>query len=404
LRTLLKEWLEFRTTTVTRRLQWRLDRVNERLHILEGLLIAYLNIDEIIAIIREQDEPKPVMIERYKLSEIQAESILEIKLRRLAKLEEFKIKVESKGLNEERQSLEKILGSNTRLKKLIRTELLEDAETYGDERRSAIVSRTTAQQLDETQLMPAELTTVILSQRGWVRAAKGHEVDPVEMNYKTGDQYQAHAFGKSNQMAVFLDSQGKAYTLPAHSLPSARGQGESLTARFNPADGASFVGVMIGNPNNLYFLATDFGYGFVCKLGDLHSRNKAGKRILNVPDSAKVLPPVLVRSHKEDWIVAVGSEGYMLVTELSEFPLMSKGKGIKFINIPSTKLKAGEEKVDHVCLVQAGEALTLYCGKKHKTMKGKEVDGYAAERGRRGLKLPRGYRVVDRMMVDFSSD
>ncbi len=404
LRTMLKEWLEFRTHTVTRRLQWRLDRVNERLHILEGLLIAYLNIDEIIAIIREQDEPKPVMIERYKLSEIQAESILEIKLRRLAKLEEFKIKAESKELNEERQSLEKILGSKTRLKKLIRTELLEDAETYGDERRSAIVSRTTAQQLDETQLMPAELTTVILSQRGWVRAAKGHEVDPVEMNYKTGDQYQAHAFGKSNQMAVFLDSQGKAYTLPAHSLPSARGQGESLTARFNPADGASFVGVMIGDPNNLYFLATDFGYGFVCKLEDLHSRNKAGKRILNVPEGAKVLPPVLVRSHKEDWIVAVGSEGYMLVTELSEFPLMSKGKGIKFINIPSAKLKAGEEKVDHVCLIQNGEALTLYCAKKNKIMKSKEVDGYAAERGRRGLKLPRGYRVVDRMVVDFSSD
>jgi len=249
--------------------------------------------------------------------------------------------------------------------------------------------------------MPAELTTVILSQRGWVRAAKGHEVDPIEMNYKTGDLYQAHAFGKSNQMAVFLDSQGKAYTLPSHSLPSARGQGESLTARFNPADGASFVGVMTGDASNLYFLATNFGYGFVCKLEDLYSRNKAGKRILNVPDGAKVLPPVLVRSHQEDWVVAVGSKGYMLVTELSEFPLMSKGKGIKFINIPSAKLKAGEEAVDHVCLVQDGEALTLHCGKKHKTMKGAEVDEYVAERGRRGLKLPRGYQVVDRIVVDY---
>ena len=404
LRNLLQEWLEFRTHTVTRRLQWRLDRVNERLHILEGLLIAYLNIDEIIAIIREEDEPKPVMIERFNLSDIQAESILEIKLRRLAKLEEIKIKAETKELNKEKESLEKVLGSKARLKKLIRTELLEDAEIYGDERRSAIVNRTAAQQLDETQLMPAELTTVILSQRGWVRAAKGHEVDPIEMSYKTGDKYQSHAFGKSNQMAVFLDSQGKAYTLPAHSLPSARGQGESLTARFNPADGASFVGVMIGDPNNLYFLATNFGYGFVCKLEDLYSRNKAGKRILNVPDGAKVLPPVLVRSHEKDWIVAVASEGYMLVTELSEFPLMSKGKGIKFINIPSVKLKAGEEKVDHVCLVQDGEALTLYCGKKHKTMKGEEVDEYAGERGRRGLKLPRGYRAVDRLQVDFSVD
>ncbi len=403
LRALLQEWLEFRTHTVTRRLQWRLDGVNERLHILEGLLIAYLNIDEIIAIIREEDEPKPVMIKRFELSDIQAESILEIKLRRLAKLEEIKIKAETKELTKERDTLEKILGSKARLKKLIRTELLEDAETYGDERRAAIVSRPTAQQLDETQLMPAEFTTVILSQRGWVRAAKGHEVDPLEMNYKSGDQYQAHAFGKSNQMAVFLDSQGKAYTLPAHSLPSARGQGESLTARFSPADGAAFVGTMIGDPSSLYFLATNFGYGFVCKLEDLYSRNKSGKRILNVPAGAKVLPPVLIRSHEEDWIVAVGSEGYMLVTELSEFPLMSKGKGIKFINIPSAKLKAGEETVDHVRLVQDGEAITLYCGKKHKTMKGAEVDEYAGERGRRGLKLPRGYRVVDRIIVDYSS-
>ena len=404
LRSLLQEWLEFRTHTVTRRLQWRLDRVNERLHILEGLLIAYLNIDEIIAIIREEDEPKAVMMKRFKLSDIQTEAILEIKLRRLAKLEEIKIKAESKELTKEKETLEKTLGSKARLKKLIRSELLEDAETYGDERRSAIVSRATAQQLDETQLMPAELTTVILSQRGWVRAAKGHEVDPVEMNYKTGDQYQSHAMGKSNQMAVFLDSQGKAYTLPAHSLPSARGQGESLAARFNPADGASFAGVMLGDPNNLYFLATDFGYGFVCKLENLYSRNKSGKRILNVPVGAKVLPPVLVRSHEDDWIVAVGSEGYMLVTELAEFPLMSKGKGIKFINIPAAKLKAGEERVAHVCLVQDGEALTLYCGKKHKVMKGGEVDEYAGERGRRGLKLPRGYRAVDRLLVDYSSE
>lgn len=400
--TLLKEWLEFRTHTVTRRLQWRLDRVNERLHILEGLLIAYLNIDEIIAIIREEDQPKPVMMKRFKLSDIQAEAILEIKLRRLAKLEEIKIKAETKELTEERDMLEKTLGSNAQLKKLIRTELLEDAETYGDERCSAIVTRATAQQLDETQLMPTELTTVILSQRGWVRAAKGHDVDPLAMNYKSGDQYQSHAFGKSNQMALFLDSQGKAYTLPAHSLPSARGLGESLTARFNPTDGASFVGVMTGDPGRLYFLATSFGYGFVCKLEDLYSRNKAGKRVLNVPVGAKVLPPVPVRSHEHDWIVAVGSEGYMLVTKLSEFPLMSKGKGIKFINIPSAKLKAGEESVEHVCLVQDGEAITMYCGKKHKTMKGDEVDEYAGERGRRGLKLPRGYRSVDRLSVEFN--
>ncbi len=404
LRTLLTEWLEFRTITVTRRLQWRLDRVNERLHILEGLLIAYLNIDEIIAIIRGEDEPKPVLMKRFKLSDTQAEAILEIKLRRLAKLEEIKIKAEAKELTKERDSLQKILGSKARLKKLIRTELLEDAETYGDSRRSVIVERPGAVQLDETQLMPAELSTIILSKRGWVRAAKGHDVDPLEMNYKSGDEYQSHAFGKSNQLAVFLDSQGKAYALPAHSLPSARGQGESLTARFNPSDGAVFVGVMIGDPESLYFLSTNYGYGFVCKLADLISRNKAGKRILNVPDGASVLPPVKVRSHEDDWIIAIGSEGYMLVTELTEFPLMSKGKGIKFINIPGAKLKAGEEFVSHVMLVQDGEAITLTCGKKHKTMKGDEVDEYAGERGRRGLKLPRGYRAVDRVIVDYSSE
>ena len=404
LRTLLKEWLEFRTATVTRRLQWRLDRVNERLHILEGLLVAYLNIDEIIAIIRSEDEPKSVLMKRFKLSDIQAEAILEIKLRRLAKLEEIKIKAEAKELTQERDTLEKILKSKARLKKLIRTELLEDAETYGDDRRSVIAERPVAQQLDETQLMPAELSTVILSRRGWVRAAKGHEVDPLSMNYKSGDEYQSHAFGKSNQQAVFLDSQGRAYTLATHSLPSARGQGEALTGRFNPADGALFVGVMLGDPDTLYFLATDFGYGFVCRLEDLYSRNKAGKRVLNVPAGANVLPPVRVRSHEDDWIVAIGSEGYMLVTELAEFPIMPKGKGIKFINIPSAKLKAGEEQVTQLVLVQDDEPITLYCGKKHKVMKGAEVDEYAGERGRRGLKLPRGFRAVDRVAVDMHQE
>ncbi len=402
LRTLLNEWLDFRKQTVTRRLQWRLDRVNERLHILEGLLIAYLNIDEIISIIREQDEPKPVIMKRFKLSDIQAEAILEIKLRRLARLEEIKIKAEAKALEEERDMLQKTLASATRLKKLIRQELLEDADTYGDDRRSRIIARPGAQQLDETQLMPTEPVTVILSQRGWARAAKGHDVDPLSMNYKSGDHYQSHAFGKSNHLAVFLDSKGKAYSLPAHSLPSARGQGELLTARFNPADGASFVGVMMGEPQSLYFLATSYGYGFVCKLEDIYSRNKAGKRVLTVPQGATVLPPVKVRSYEDDWIVAIGSEGYMLVTKLSEFPLMTKGKGIKFINIPAAKLKSADEAVKHVFLVQDGEAVTLYCGKKHKTMKGDEVDDYVGERGRRGLKLPRGYRAVDQVIVDYS--
>ena len=399
LRTLLREWLSFRKDTVTRRLQWRLDRVNERLHILEGLLIAYLNIDEIIAIIRAEDEPKKVLMKRYKLSDIQAEAILEIKLRRLAKLEEIKIKSETDELKKEQSELEKILSSKTRMKNLIRNELLEDAKTYGDSRRSPIAQREVAMQMDETQLMPTEASTVILSQRGWVRAAKGHEVDPLIMNYKSGDDYQAHAMGKSNQMAVFLDSLGRAYSLPAHGLPSARGLGEPLTGRFNPADGAQFVGVILSDPKAQYFLATDYGYGFICSAEDLYSRNKAGKKILTVPTGAKVLPPVLVRSIENDMIVVTGSEGYMLVTPLVEFPLMSKGKGIKIINIPTAKLKASEEKVNHLQIIQADESITLICGKKHKTMKPNEIQEYNAERGRRGLKLPRGYQSVDRLSV-----
>ena len=404
LRTLLREWLQFRTNTVTRRLQWRLERVEERLHILEGLLIAYLNIDEIIAIVRAEDEPKPVLMKRFKLSDIQAEAILEIKLRRLAKLEEIKIKSEADELGKERDYLQKTLGSKARLKKLIRTELLEDAETYGDDRRAQLVTRAAAQQMSDTQLVPTEPITAILSKRGWARAAKGHDVDPAALNYKTGDEYQGHAQGKNNQQIVFLDSTGRAYALPGHTLPSARGQGDPLTGRFNPADGATFVGVLAGEPDDLYFLSTSHGYGFVCKLEDMYSRNKAGKRILNVPAGASVLPPQKIRSHEQDWIVAIGSEGYMLVTELSEFPVMPKGKGIKFMNIPAAKLKAAEELVAHIVLVQDGEKLTLHCGKKHKTMKGDEVDSYAMERGRRGLKLPQGYRAVDAVIVQHAGE
>lgn len=399
LRSILKEWLSFRTTTVTRRLQWRLDRVNERLHILQGLLIAYLNIDEIIAIIRAEDEPKPVLIERFELSDIQAEAILEIKLRRLAKLEEIKIKTETDELQAEQAELEKILGSKTRLKKLIRSELLEDAQTYGDERCSPIVQRASAQQMNETQLLPTELTTVILSQRGWVRAAKGHEVDPITMNYKSGDSYQSHACGKSNEMAVFVDSQGRTYTLPAHSLPSARGQGEPLTGRFNPADGAQFVAVMLGQASAWYFLSSDHGYGFICKAEDMHSRNKAGKKIVSVPSGAQVLSPAAVRSLDEEYIIAIGSAGHMLVTPLAELPVMAKGKGIKFMSIPSAKLKAGQERIKHIGLWRADESITLICGKKHKTMKPTEIDGFIAERGRRGLKLARGYQSVDELVI-----
>ncbi|WP_018954528.1 DNA topoisomerase IV subunit A [Thioalkalivibrio sulfidiphilus] len=395
--TLLGEWLHFRTETVRRRLKWRLDKVLARLHILEGLLIAYLNIDEVIRIIRENDEPKPVLMERFGLTDTQAEAILELKLRHLAKLEEMKIRGEQDELEKERDSLEKTLGSASRLKRLIRDEIQADAEKFGDERRSPIVARAAAQAMDESELVPTEPLTVVLSKMGWVRAAKGHDVDAEGLSYKSGDAFLSAARGRSNQPVVFIDSTGRTYTLPAHSLPSARGQGEPLSGRLSPPDGARFVGVMMGAPSDLFLLSTDYGYGFVCSLEDMQSRNKAGKAVLSVPAGAKVLPPVRVRDIDADWIAAATSEGHLLVTRLNELPRMARGKGNKIINVPSAKLKTREEWVAAITLVQDGEPLTVVAGKKFKTMKGPEVDEYAAERGKRGKKLPRGFQKVDEL-------
>ncbi|MGB5305053.1 MAG: DNA topoisomerase IV subunit A [Gammaproteobacteria bacterium] len=399
LRAILKEWLEFRTSTVRRRLEYRLEKVNRRLHLLDGLLIAFLNLDEVIHIIRTEDKPKQALIKRFKLSDEQADYILDTRLRQLARLEEMKIKGEQEELAKERDSLQKILASKQRLKTLVKTEINEDAGRFGDARRSLLVERPPAQVLDTTALIPSEPATIILSRNGWVRVAKGHDVDPAEMNYKSGDEFAAAACGRSNQMTVFIDSTGKTYTLPTHTLPSARGQGEPLSGRLKPADGARFVGVMAGEQEQLYLLASDSGYGFVARLGDLYSRNKAGKATLSVPKGSSVLAPVPVRSLEDDWIVGVTTGGYMLVIPLAELPRMARGKGNKIINIPSAKLKSREEYVAAIDCIQDGEKLTVYVGKKHKTMKPDEVDEYAGERGRRGLKLPRGYRSVDRIEV-----
>ena len=401
LKSLLIEWLKFRITTVTRRLQWRLDKVNERLHILAGLLIAYLNIDEVIRIIRMEDKPKPVLIKRFKLSDIQAEEILNLRLRYLAKLEEMKIRGEQDELKKEKSGLEKTLGSKARLKSLIKNELKADVEQYGDKRRSKIQQSVfAAQAMDESSLVSIEPLTVILSNKGWVRSAKGHDIDPLTLSFKSGDALQQFVFGRSNQPAVFLDSTGRAYTLPSHGFPSARSFGEPLSGKLNPPVGASFVGVMIGQPDDLYFLSTDGGYGFVARLGDLQTRNKAGKTAISVPKGAKILPPIKVRSLEFDWIVAVSKEGYLLVTELKEMPQMARGKGIKFMNIPTPKFKKREEFVAFVELIQDDEPLTVYAGKKHKTLKGAEVDEYVLERARRGFKLPRGYQAVDRIDIE----
>jgi len=401
LHAILKEWLEFRTDTVRRRLEYRLDKVNRRLHLLEGLLIAYLNLDEVIRIIRTEDRPKEALIRRFELTELQADYILDTRLRQLARLEEMKIRGEQDELARERDALQQMLASKARLKTLIRKEIQADAEKYGDARRSQLVDRAPAQALDETALIPSEPVTIVLSKNGWVRVARGHDIDPVEMSYKSGDEFAVVARGRSNQLAVFIDSTGKTYALPAHSLPSARGQGEPLSGRLKPSDGARFVGVMAGDPEQLYLLGSDSGYGFVVRLGDMYTRNKAGKATLSVPKGALVLAPVPVRSLQDDWIVAVTSEGYMLVIPLSELPQMSRGKGNRIINIPSAKLKSREEYVAAIDCIQDGEKLTVYAGKKYKTMKAAEVDEFAGERGRRGRKLPRGYQKVERISVEI---
>jgi topoisomerase-4 subunit A len=399
LRTILTEWLEFRTTTVRRRLEYRLDKVNKRLHLLEGLLIAFLNLDEVIRIIRTEDKPKPVLMERFKLSEEQADYILDTRLRQLARLEEMKIKAEQEELASERDSIAKILGSGQRLKNLIKKEIQSDAEKFGDERRSRLVERAAAQAMDETALVASEPVTVVLSSNGWVRVAKGHDIDPAEMNYKSGDEFASAARCRSNQLVVFLDSTGRTYAVPAHSLPTARRQGEPLTGRLKPEDGARFVGVIAGDPDNLYLLGSDSGYGFITRLGDLYTRNKSGKAVLSAPVGSRILPPVPVRNLEEDRIVAVTTDGYMLVIPAADLPLMSRGKGNKIINIPSAKLKNREEYLATLECIQTGEAITLHAGKKHKKMNFSEVSEFFGERGRRGKKLPRGYQKVSAMEI-----
>jgi topoisomerase-4 subunit A len=399
LRSLLKEWLVFRTETVRRRLQWRLDKVLERLHLLDGLLIAFLNIDEVIRIIRSEDEPKPVLMQRFELSEVQADYVLDTRLRQLARLEEMKIRAEQDALAKERETLEKILGSERRLKTLIRKEITADAETYGDDRRSPLVERDQAQAIDLNAMIPAEPITVILSQQGWIRAAKGHEVDAQALNYKSGDGFQAMLRGRSNQPVIVLDSTGRCYNVNANALPSARGQGEPLSGRLNPAPGAHFVALLAGKPDDLYLLSSSFGYGFICRLEDMLTRNKAGKVLLNVPSGAQVRAPVAIRSMDEEAIAAVTNEGYLLVTPLKELPQLSRGKGNKIINIPSKRLKDGDESMAAIVLLQPKDKLTVVAGKRHKTMGPTEWNDYQGERGKRGKKLPRGYQKVDAVEV-----
>ena len=399
LKQILQEWIAFRIATVRRRLEWRLEKVDKRLHILEGLLIAFLNLDEVIRIVRFEDEPKPVLIKTFKISEIQAEAILETKLRHLAKLEEMKIRAEQEELSSEKQGLEKLLGSERRIKTLIKNEILEDAEAYGDDRRSPIVSRNAAKALDEADLVPSESLTVVLSERGWVRAAKGHDIDVKGLNYKSGDGFQMMAQGKSNQSVVFIDSFGRSYAAVAHSLPSARGQGEPLTGRFKTAVGAEFISCIMGRDDGLYLLSTSHGYGFVCCYEDMLTRNKNGKALISISSGARLNPLAAIVDIDNDNIVSITSDGYIGLLDINSIPRLSKGKGNKIQGIPPKKLKSGEESVSFIACLSGKQKLVVHSGKKYKTMSLRDLEEYRIERGKRGRKLPRGYQNVTHIEV-----
>ena len=395
LKDLLSEWLKFRIETVRRRLQHRFDKVQARLHILDGLLVAYLNLDEVIRIIRREDEPKPVLMKRFKLSEIQADAILETKLRHLAKLEEMKIRGEQMELAKERDELGKILKSNQKLRALVRDEIISDAEEFGDKRRSPLIEREAAKAIDVTQLLPTEPITVVLSEKGWVRAAKGHEVDARALDYKTGDKFLQAARGKTNQQVVFLDSTGRSYTLPAHKLPSARGHGEPLASSLNPPPGATWSGVMMGAPEDLYLIASDAGYGFICKLGDLVTDRRAGKAVLKVPKGSRALPPQRVADMNNDWLAAVTNKGNILVFMVAELPPMEKGKGEKILAIPGARVVKREEFLAGIAVFKEGQQLLLRTGKGELRLRsGNDIDQYVSERALRGSKLPRGHQEV----------
>ncbi len=398
LRRILTEWLSFRTSTVTRRLENRLAKVDRRLHLLEGLHIAYLNLDEVIRIVRSEDEPKPVLMARFRLSEEQADYILETRLRQLARLEEMKINAERDQLEEERARINVLLKSPAKLKGLIKDELRADAEKFGDARRSPLIEREAAQALDDSALVASEPVTVVLSQKGWARAAKGHDIDAEALNYREGDGLLAAVKARTTQQVAFIDSTGRAYSTPAHTLPSARGNGEPLTGRFSPAGGASFDAVIAGDNDTRLILASDFGYGFVTRFEALTGRNKAGKQIISLSDKAKVLAPQVSADPARDRIVVVTSEGHLLMFSVAELPELDKGKGNKLIEIPKARLTSGDERVAGVAVVSEGKGeVTMYAGARKLTLKWADLVEYGGNRATRGNLLPRGLRRVERI-------
>ena len=396
----LIEWLTFRRTTVTRRLQHRLDKVLARLHILDGLMIAFLNIDEVIEIIRTEDEPKQVLMARFNLSDEQAEAILNLRLRHLAKLEEHQLQAEKDKLEEERSNLELILGSERRLNTLIKKEIQEDAKKYASPRMSQLVEREEAKAISESEMTPAEPVTVILSEMGWVRCAKGHDIDPEGLSYKAGDKYLSHACGKSNQPVIFIDSTGRSYALDPLSLPSARSQGEPLTGKLTLPAGATIEQVIMEPEKQELLMSSDAGYGFICKFEDLIARNKAGKALISLPENAKVLKPETL-SESTSLLVSLTSAGRMLIFPVRDLPALSKGKGNKIISIPAANAKARSELLVKLFLISEQASLEFHSGKRKITLKPEDLQKFRAERGRKGSQLPRGlHSNVDIVVVE----
>ena len=399
LKNFLSEWLRFRIDVVRRRLQFRLDKVNSRLHILEGLLIAYLNIDEVIEIIRTEEKPKVELMSRFGLSDAQAESILELKLRHLAKLEEMRIKGEQDELEKERKQLEGLLSSDRKLKKLISDEIQEAVDAFGDDRRTPIVARKEAQAFSEEDLLSNDPITVVISKQGWIRAAKGHDIDVNGLSYKSGDEFLFSTKGRSNQMLVLVASNGRTYSIKAHTLPSARGQGEPITGRITLEKDATIVSMVLDSEEAYYLIASDAGYGFVAQLKDLYAKNKAGKATLSLPKGAQVIAPVPVQDPASGRVVAISNEGRMLAFDVASLPQMAKGKGNKMLSIPSARAADREELVVALACVQPNDLLTAYAGKRFISFTEKDLEEYLGERGRRGLKLPRGLQRIDGLEV-----
>ena len=401
---LLNEWLTFRTEVVRRRLDFRLEKVLSRLHILAGLLIAFLNLDEVIEIIRNNDRPKPILIKRFALSEEQAEAILELKLRHLAKLEEMKIRGEEGELEKERKLLEEILGSSRKLKSLIRKEIKADAKRYGDPRRSPTVARSEAQALKTSDLLPTEAITVILSDKGWVRAAKGHDIDPEKINYRAGDSFKTSVPGRSNQPVIFLAANGRCYTLAAHTLPSARSHGEPLSGRLQLENDSPIEHLLMGEADELFLLASDSGYGFITHLSEFLSKNRNGKAVLTLPPSALPLPPLRLKNLQEEQLVALSSNGRMLIFPLTQLPLMARGKGNKIINLNPGRSEHETEILKAAVILPANAALRIHAGRRHLTLKEESLKDYYGNRGRRGQMLPRGLQRAERLEIIEGND